>query len=473
MLVIVVILFAVCWLPLNTYHLVVDFSPLVGSSRHSSTVFFVCHWLAMSSVCYNPFIYCWLNDHFRAGARAWLWCAAKKLSRLFCHETRRGSRDDDAEFNNIGLYTTQALTDQNTNQDALSSSSSAITCVPLSIGKKTGLSRKSSRQNSRTFNAKASIPLRDFNKTNISSQHNNNTELKLINPANQIHIPLTELIPLESSKSNANKKAKSSYFKIKLKKKKPQTTSFSSSTCSSSSTKKFGHSSSSGSYHSYSSQPINSFTKPELPITRASVYSKQIYNNNSKDFIKNQSLLHNCYYKRPTRWEIIQIVYPKKHSTTAPTLHSSLMCLSGNNTLNALFSQCDNRDQLKHRVRFSRKYISSQKLRFEATASDDSSLHHRVDSGRTHFQMNKSETVRFQLSDSNINSLEHRRRRHSVPTKYSRNKKLHRHSRRYKTSSSAITRRSNAFKLKHSIGGRTLEQQQRYMSVSAPLLDIR
>ncbi|XP_068247224.1 uncharacterized protein [Palaemon carinicauda] len=79
MLLIVVVLFALCWLPLNTYHLVVDFGASVGPSRHSSSIFFICHWFAMSNVCYNPFIYCWLNDHFRAGAKAWLRCAAQKL----------------------------------------------------------------------------------------------------------------------------------------------------------------------------------------------------------------------------------------------------------------------------------------------------------------------------------------------------------------------------------------------------------
>ncbi|KAK7083532.1 G-protein coupled receptor, partial [Halocaridina rubra] len=82
MLLIVVVLFALCWLPLNTYHLVVDFGASVGPSRHSSSVFFICHWFAMSNVCYNPFIYCWLNDHFRAGAKAWLWCVARKICRI-------------------------------------------------------------------------------------------------------------------------------------------------------------------------------------------------------------------------------------------------------------------------------------------------------------------------------------------------------------------------------------------------------
>ncbi|XP_055938069.1 G-protein coupled receptor 83-like [Argiope bruennichi] len=76
MLVVVVILFALCWLPLNTFNLLREFNPetFLPKSVTHSTVFFVCHWLAMSSVCYNPFIYCWLNDRFRAGALNCLLC---------------------------------------------------------------------------------------------------------------------------------------------------------------------------------------------------------------------------------------------------------------------------------------------------------------------------------------------------------------------------------------------------------------
>jgi hypothetical protein len=55
--------FAICWLPLNLYHIRADFG--TDPSRHNSTVYLMVHWLAMSSVCYNPFIYSIRNSYFR------------------------------------------------------------------------------------------------------------------------------------------------------------------------------------------------------------------------------------------------------------------------------------------------------------------------------------------------------------------------------------------------------------------------
>ena len=95
MLLYVVLLFAVCWLPLNTYHLVADFRLDVGPHRHSSSIFFICHWFAMSSVCYNPFIYSWLNDSFKAGAKEWLSYVSRKL----CCLKRQLDMDTDYEQN--------------------------------------------------------------------------------------------------------------------------------------------------------------------------------------------------------------------------------------------------------------------------------------------------------------------------------------------------------------------------------------
>ena len=74
MLMIVVIVFALCWMPLNLYHLLTDLHPDAESFPYNSTAFFVCHLVAISSTCYNPFIYCWLNEAFRAEIRAVFRC---------------------------------------------------------------------------------------------------------------------------------------------------------------------------------------------------------------------------------------------------------------------------------------------------------------------------------------------------------------------------------------------------------------
>ncbi|XP_050820632.1 G-protein coupled receptor 83-like isoform X1 [Gopherus flavomarginatus] len=68
MLVLVVVVFAVCWFPLNCY--VVLISSLGIKTKNS--LYFALHWFAMSSTCYNPFIYCWLNESFRSEIKSLL-----------------------------------------------------------------------------------------------------------------------------------------------------------------------------------------------------------------------------------------------------------------------------------------------------------------------------------------------------------------------------------------------------------------
>ncbi|KAL8591113.1 hypothetical protein ACOMHN_056173 [Nucella lapillus] len=72
MLILVVAIFALCWLPLHTFFLVIDFNPEVtqyhnlDEERLMTGVYYTVHWLAMSNSFANPFIYSFTNDSFRA-----------------------------------------------------------------------------------------------------------------------------------------------------------------------------------------------------------------------------------------------------------------------------------------------------------------------------------------------------------------------------------------------------------------------
>ncbi|XP_015606120.1 RYamide receptor [Cephus cinctus] len=65
MLVIVVALFAICWLPLQTYNVLQYSYPEINEYRYINIIWFCCDWLAMSNSCYNPFIYGIYNEKFK------------------------------------------------------------------------------------------------------------------------------------------------------------------------------------------------------------------------------------------------------------------------------------------------------------------------------------------------------------------------------------------------------------------------
>ncbi|XP_042550819.1 probable G-protein coupled receptor 83 [Dipodomys spectabilis] len=78
MLILIVMVFAVCWFPLNCYVVLISSAGVDAES----VLFYAFHWFAMSSTCYNPFIYCWLNRSFRAKLRSILaWCTECLLMR--------------------------------------------------------------------------------------------------------------------------------------------------------------------------------------------------------------------------------------------------------------------------------------------------------------------------------------------------------------------------------------------------------
>ncbi len=71
MLIIISLVFAICWFPVNVMHFI-DFyiKPLSSGGCNSTTLYLMFYWLGISSCSYNPFVFWWLNEEFRAGARS-------------------------------------------------------------------------------------------------------------------------------------------------------------------------------------------------------------------------------------------------------------------------------------------------------------------------------------------------------------------------------------------------------------------
>lgn len=65
MLIAMVAIFGLSWLPLNLINISSDFYSLAEDWRYYMILFFIAHFIAMSSTCYNPFLYAWLNENFR------------------------------------------------------------------------------------------------------------------------------------------------------------------------------------------------------------------------------------------------------------------------------------------------------------------------------------------------------------------------------------------------------------------------
>lgn len=62
----IAVVFAISWLPLTVFTLLVEFQPhLIDSTDALYKAFAVVHMMAMSTTCTNPLLYGWLNTNFR------------------------------------------------------------------------------------------------------------------------------------------------------------------------------------------------------------------------------------------------------------------------------------------------------------------------------------------------------------------------------------------------------------------------
>lgn len=81
MMIVVVVTFAICWLPYHIYFIVTTLNKQLNRWKYIQQIYLASFWLAMSSTMYNPIIYCCLNRRFRAGfKRAFCWCPFIEVS---------------------------------------------------------------------------------------------------------------------------------------------------------------------------------------------------------------------------------------------------------------------------------------------------------------------------------------------------------------------------------------------------------
>ena len=70
----VVLIFIVCWLPYHTYFITANINPEINYSHYIQEIYLMIYWLAMSNSMYNPMIYCYMNQRlFKLFMITW-WC---------------------------------------------------------------------------------------------------------------------------------------------------------------------------------------------------------------------------------------------------------------------------------------------------------------------------------------------------------------------------------------------------------------
>ncbi len=89
MLIAMVVIFAICWLPLNIVHMVAEFHR--EDLSHYRVSFLTTHVIAMSSTIYNPFLYSWLNDNFRKEFQEIIPCLFKIFSCFNRHKSNNNN----------------------------------------------------------------------------------------------------------------------------------------------------------------------------------------------------------------------------------------------------------------------------------------------------------------------------------------------------------------------------------------------
>lgn len=128
MLFVVVILFAISWLPLQTFSMIMFLYPEIREDFEYQSIkynifigtYFGCHWLSMAHSCLNPLIYCFMNDKFRSDLNDLLGCNTRNsYSRhALSQSTNKSLHQQSAYQNNSNQHDHQMNIGSNNNNNS-------------------------------------------------------------------------------------------------------------------------------------------------------------------------------------------------------------------------------------------------------------------------------------------------------------------------------------------------------------------
>ncbi|KAH3871656.1 tachykinin-like peptides receptor 99D [Dreissena polymorpha] len=82
MMIVVVLIFAICWLPMHTYFLLTSYYNSITEYEYIQQIYIIIYLMAMSNSMYNPIIYGWINARFREGfMHVFCWCPCRRCKR--------------------------------------------------------------------------------------------------------------------------------------------------------------------------------------------------------------------------------------------------------------------------------------------------------------------------------------------------------------------------------------------------------
>lgn len=136
MMIVVVIIYTICWLPIHVITIAGDINKTFYNIPGMHILWTFAHWLSMSNCMYNPFIYCWMNDKFRNGFLKVLRCFTCGILR---------SRDD-IELQRIHRYTTTSAYNHRFSAKTTNGDSADYTVVDVKLYGGDGITEASSSQ---------------------------------------------------------------------------------------------------------------------------------------------------------------------------------------------------------------------------------------------------------------------------------------------------------------------------------------